>query len=111
MDKYFVGKCSLLPKRRSNLVDKAATFCTQSEKKIDVLVTPGRILTLIISFRMSDAADIVVLISKVMMFSSRKIQSHEFFYIGRGGGGINLQTTGINERRLKCVEGVIVKTE
>ena len=68
VDKYFVENCCLLPKRRSNLVDKAATFYVQSEKNVDILVTTDRILTLIISFRMSDAADIVVLISKAMIF-------------------------------------------
>jgi len=68
VDKYFVENCCLLPKRRSNLGDKAAIFYTESEKKIDVFVTADQIITLIISFRMSDAADIVVLISKTMMF-------------------------------------------
>jgi hypothetical protein len=68
VDKWFVEMCCLLPKRRSNVVDNAAIFYTQSEKKIHILVTPDQMLTLITSFRMSDAADIVVLISKAMMF-------------------------------------------
>jgi len=68
VDKYRVEIFCFLLKPRSNLADKAATFHTQSGKKIDILVTPVRILTLIMSFMMSDAADIVALISKAMMF-------------------------------------------
>ena len=60
--------CCFPPKRRSNLVDKAATFYTQIENKIYVLVTPDRILALITSFLMSNAADTAVLISNAMIF-------------------------------------------
>jgi hypothetical protein len=68
MDKYRVEIFCFLLKRRSNLADKTATFHTHSGKRIDIIVTPDRILTLIMSFPMSDATDIVVLNSKAMMF-------------------------------------------
>jgi hypothetical protein len=68
MDKYLVEIFCSLPKRRSNLTAKAAIFNTQREKRIYILVTPDRVLTLIISFLVSDAADIVVSISKAVMF-------------------------------------------
>jgi hypothetical protein len=67
VDKYFVVMCCLFPKRRSNLVDKAATFYTRRERNIDILVTPDRIFSIIISFLMSHAVDIVVLIFRAMM--------------------------------------------